>query len=70
MKIQEKNIVQKYIIFLLFLTQFLKSSGEPLGTKIINNLTLLFFVKIVTANPKEHALYLIHSLCFLKEMNF
>jgi hypothetical protein len=48
----------------------MESSGEPLETKIINNLTLLYFVEIVTANPKEHALHLIHSICFLKEMNF
>jgi hypothetical protein len=50
--------------------QYMKNYENPLGTKIISNLTALYFFEIAAAIPKNHALHLIYYLCFLKEINF
>ena len=51
------------------LKQDVKNYINPLGAKISNNLTSLYFFSIATAIQKKYALHLITYLYFLKEMN-
>ncbi len=45
------------------------NSENPTGTKIMDNLTSSKYFKIATAIEKYFGSHLIHSICFLKEMN-
>ena len=48
----------------------MEDSENPMRTKIINNLTTLYFFKIATAILKNYALRIIHYLRFLLEISF
>jgi hypothetical protein len=44
--------------------------SKSMGTKIIFNLTALYFFSIAMAIKKKYALHLNHYFSFLKEMSF
>lgn len=44
--------------------------SKSMGTKIIFNLTALYFFSIAMAIEKKYALHLNHYFSFLKEMSF
>ena len=47
----------------------MENSENPMGTKIMDNLTSPKYFLIATVIEKYFDSHLIHSVCFLKEMN-